>query len=538
MSFIDILRAPDFVAAHTDDARHALQRTADVWGHSDIAVRTPIANGVLSIELAAPQTSVQWVQVRWNAKLPDGLRFLGDHWERSYADMEWRGLVPERVMPWYFLAHDGAQSDGRTHGYGVKTGASSIAFWRADDRGISLFLDVRNGGSGVHLGERVLVAAQVISRQGHDGESPFQAAQEFCRALCDKPLMPSQPVYGGNDWYYAYSNNSHATIVRDSANVASWAPDGDNRPFMVIDDGWQICNRPSNGGPWHEGNRNFPNLPGLAAEMKSLGVRPGIWMRPLLTSERVPQGWRFPTGRPCEDSGDQPLDPSVPEVLEHVRSDIARLAGWGYDLIKHDFSTFDIFGQWGVNMRTQMTNNGWHFADRSKTSAEIVLDLYRAIREAAGDTLIIGCNTIGHLAAGLVELQRTGDDTSGRNWERTRRYGINTLAFRMAQHGTFFAVDADCVGLTNQVPWHFNKQWLDLLARSGTPLFVSASPDAVGNEQRAALQEAFAFAAQDQPIGEPLDWMNSVCPSRWKLRGGTVEFDWFGNEGVFGNAGL
>jgi alpha-galactosidase len=272
--------------------------------------------------------------------------------------------------------------------------------------------------------------------------------------------------------------------------------------------------------------------------MKSLGVRPGIWMRPLLTSERVPQSWRFPSGRPGEDSGDQPLDPSVPEVLEHVRIDIARLAGWGYDLIKHDFSTFDIFGQWGVNMRTQMTNNGWHFADRTKTSAEIVLDLYRAIREAAGSTLVIGCNTIGHLAAGLVELQRTGDDTSGRNWERTRRYGINTLAFRMAQHGTFFAVDADCVGLTNQVPWHFNKQWLDLLARSGTPLFVSASPDAVGEEQRAALQQAFAFATQEQPIGEPLDWMNSVCPSRWKLRDENVEFDWFGDEGVFGNAGL
>jgi alpha-galactosidase len=184
----------------------------------------------------------------------------------------------------------------------------------------------------------------------------------------------------------------------------------------------------------------------------------------------------FSQRSPGEDSGDNPLDPSVPEVLEMVRTDIKRLSGWGFELIKHDFSTFDIFGQWGVNMKESMTRNGWHFADRTRTSAEIVVDLYRAIREAAGDTLIIGCNTIGHLAAGLVELQRTGDDTSGREWERTRRYGINTLAFRMAQHGAFFAVDADCVGLTNDVPWNFNAQWLDLLARSGTPLFVSASP--------------------------------------------------------------
>jgi alpha-galactosidase len=57
-------------------------------------------------------------------------------------------------------------------------------------------------------------------------------------------------------------------------------------------------------------------------------------------------------------------------------------------------------------------------------------------------------------------------------------------------------------------------------------------PDAVGDEQRTALQQAFAFAAQNQPVGEPLDWTSSVCPSRWKLRDETVEFDWFGAEGV------
>jgi alpha-galactosidase len=262
MSFIDIMRTPDLIAVHTDASRHRLDRTGDTWGHADIEVRIPIGDDASRVELAAPQSAVQWIHLRWHAKLTIGLRFLGDHWERSYADMEWRGLVPERVMPWYFLVHDSAQSGGRTHGYGVKTGASSIAFWRADDQGVSLFLDVRNGGSGVQLGSRVLVAAHVIAREGREDESPFQAAQAFCRALCDKPLMPQQPVYGGNDWYYAYSNNSHATIVRDSANVASWAPDGNNRPFMVIDDGWQICNRPSNGGPWHEGNRNFPDLPG------------------------------------------------------------------------------------------------------------------------------------------------------------------------------------------------------------------------------------------------------------------------------------
>src|ERR1035437_4327167 len=106
--------------------------------------------------------------------------------------------------------------------------------------------------------------------------------------------------------------------------------------------------------------------------------------------------------------------------------------------------------------------------DSSKTNAEIILTMYQAIREATGETYIIGCNTISHLSAGMFELNRVGDDTSGNEWERTRKMGVNTLAFRGVQHGTFYAADCDCVGLTTKVPWAKNKQWMELVAKSGT----------------------------------------------------------------------
>ncbi len=187
-------------------------------------------------------------------------------------------------------------------------------------------------------------------------------------------------------------------------------------------------------------------------------------------------------------------------------------------------------------MGGSLTDEGWAFADRSRTTAEIARALYNAIREGAGEhTVIIGCNTIGHLAAGLFELQRTGDDTSGHEWERTRRMGVNTLAFRGTQHEKFFAADADCVGVTTAVPWALNKQWLDLLSRSGTPLFVSAAADAVGSvgsEQRKVLREAFARAAVTQPVAEPLDWLESTTPKRWKLGLETVIYDWYGAKGI------
>ena len=54
--------------------------------------------------------------------------------------------------------------------------------------------------------------------------------------------------------------------------------------------------------------------------------------------------------------------------------------------------------------------------------------------------------------------------------------GVNTLAFRLPQHNRFFTVDADCVPCTPQTPWELNQRFLDLVARSGTALFLSIDP--------------------------------------------------------------
>jgi alpha-galactosidase len=308
--------------------------------------------------------------------------------------------------------------------------------------------------------------------------------------------------------------------------MAELAPAGANRPFMVIDDGWSPTNT---AGPWEHGNAGFPDMAGLAGAMKRRGVRPGIWLRPLATTAEVPQSARL---RPRTGARTATLDPSLPESLDTVRRDIGRMAAWGYELIKHDYTSFDLLGRWGSAMGADLTETGWHFADRSRTTAEIVLDLYRAIRQAAGNSLVIGCNTFGHLAAGLFELQRTGDDTSGREFHRTRRMGVNTLAFRGPQHRTFFDLDADCAPITPQLSWDLAARWLDLLARSGTALFVSPDPAAVNAETKRALRSAFAIAAQSRELAEPVDWMDTSTPGRWRIDGRTVVYDWYGPEGA------
>ena len=517
---LDLGRAPDSVVVQTS-ADRALRLIRDGrWEDGDIVVTTTAVAGALRVQLASPSAPVRRVRLRWNGRLDDVRLILGDAWERGYGDLEWRGFVPDRVMPWYFATFDGQL----THAYGVRTGPAAFCFWQADPQGITLWADVRSGGAGVELGARVLTMCEVVTRPGAPGESAFTAIHAFCRQMCASARMPSQPVYGSNDWYWVYGRNSAESVLTDARNIVELSPAGGNRPFAVIDDGWQ----PDRGkaktgiGTWDKGNEKFPDMPGLAARIRETGARPGIWIRPLLAPASAPDSSRLPRDRAI-------LDPTSAGALEKVAEDVTRIRAWGYELIKHDYTSFDLFGRWGSTMGEALTRDGWTFAaGPSKTTAEVIGELYRTIRRAAGDALVIGCNTVSHLSAGVFDICRIGDDTSGREWARTRKMGVNTLAFRGAQHGAFYVADADCVGVTTVVPWNFNRQWLDLLARSGTMLFVSLAPDALGADQKRDLRAALALASKPQPLGEPLDWQQTAWPSRWRLMGQDARFDWIG----------
>jgi alpha-galactosidase len=137
---------------------------------------------------------------------------------------------------------------------------------------------------------------------------------------------------------------------------------------------------------------------------------------------------------------------------------------------------------------------------------------------------------MGHLSVGLFDASRTGDDVSGKEWERTRRTGLNTLAFRMPQHKIFYSVDADCVALTPDVPWSMSRQWLEVVAKSGSVLLVSPDPRAIGKEQQSALREAFERCIQ-RPSSEPLDWIETRTPHAWRSSVGPDTYNWILEEG-------
>jgi alpha-galactosidase len=520
-SYLEVARNPNFVFAVTASKDTVpLLGSNNLWTYKDVVVEmTEKTNpSEMAIQLTAPKTLITYLHLRWRGRQHVDLRCIGDAWERSYGDLNWQGIVPERVMPWYFLTSDGHY----VHGYGVKTQPSGMCFWQLDEEGVSLWIDLRSGGNAAILGSRTVQLATVVTHQGHAEEGVLVAGQQLCQKMCEAPRLPKSPIFGFNDWNYAYGTNTAEGIVRDADLLASVTRKGKHVPTLVIDDGWQDRKR-------------FPSMAGLAAQIRQRGIEPGLWIRPLrapidAVGPAILSNHRF---APRSGRNDAAYDPTTTEGMEQALLTVRNAAEAGFTFIKHDFSTYDLLGRWGNEMGPAPTIDGWNFQDRSRTNAEIICDLYRAIRKEAGQkTVILGCNTIGHLAAGIFESQRIGDDTSGRAWERTRRMGVNSLSHRISQHRTLSYVDPDCVAFTSGISWANTKQWLDVVASTGTSLFISPAPDSINSETKEALRDAFA-AVVEAKGGYPIDPLSSTVPQEWKLNDGAVRrYNWAGANGA------
>ncbi len=283
--------------------------------------------------------SVTRVALRWTEPLPSGALILGDAWERSYGDLQWRHQQPDRLLPWYFLAHDPAT--GRTTGAGVEVHPNAFA------RGPSTRTASRSGSTSATAAARPSSTAgpckQLPSSRFDDAGTPWQTLDAAVATMSSRlPARPEPaPVVGANNWYYAYGENfDEKAVLTDAATIVELADGHPVKPFSVVDDGWYPGGIAS-GGPWDNGIPGvFDDLSGTAASIREIGARPGLWFRPLLVREADRHARSGPHDKPG-----RALDPSYPEVLDLVRNDLTRFKDWGFELVKHDFSTYDVFGR-------------------------------------------------------------------------------------------------------------------------------------------------------------------------------------------------
>lgn len=462
--FISVLREPDMVCGATDNSPFRFEEEH----RNDVSYT--YKDGVVIVHPSG--SPVRYLKFRWNGDLEEIDKVYGDAWERcdGRASLDWRCVIPHRMLPWYCHIKSGE----RLASYGVKTGPNCFAFWQVDTHGITLFMDLTSGDAGVDLKES-LVACEVVEAF-EEGDS-YAAAKHFAAAMSHKTVLPKEPIFGVNNWYWAYGNISEESVLGETDYLMQMCDGTTHRPYMIIDDGWQLA-RSDNyiGGPWIP-NGKFSDMEKLCSKINAKGAKAGIWFRPLLTQDGV-------------------LDASNPQILEQVEADASRIRGWGFDLIKHDFTTMDIIGDPTFNPGGYMPMKKPSF-DRTRTTAMIIKDLYKAVQKGAGDADVIGCNTISHLTAGIHSVYRVGNDTSGRNFEWTRRNGVNSV-MRLPLNNMFYNVDPDCAAFTEKVDPQLNLDFLEMCAITGMTTLASVTPGILSAEEMKRINEIYKIADQNE----------------------------------------
>jgi alpha-galactosidase len=249
------------------------------------------------------------------------------------------------------------------------------------------------------------------------------------------------------------------------------------------------------------------------------GAIPGIWFRPLSTNKVENEQMRSPYQFDAKDG--VIIDPSHPESLQLIYNDVRRIRSWGFELIKFDFSSFDIISRIGLK------DGDPPFYDRTKTTCSIIKNFYKTISAASGGGEQLGCNTINHLAAGILSAQRTGHDTSGRVYEITRAAACAAM-IRLPQNNTFFSADPDCAAFTARVPIEANLDFLELCALSSVTTLASVTPGIMKGDDLKTIRRIYEIASLGGKDARPTDWLGRNAACKYLCNDGQAfEIDWY-----------
>ena len=524
---LSLLRQPDAAYGATEQSAFRFEENLT----NDVKYEYVVEGNSAKVIVYPSGSPVKYLKLRFCGDLQNVEKVFGDQWERvghgaQFSYLEWKAVMPFRPLPWF--CH--IISDKKVDSYGVKTGADAFVFFQVDYDGITLFINLCNGNDGTDL-QQPLVACEVVQREGAEGEDPYLAAQAFAKQMCEKPVLPKQPIFGVNNWYWAYGNISHESVMKETDYLMRVTRGCKHRPYIIIDDGWQKyrddpVSYPNPGAPW-VGNSRFPDLKHTVDCIHEKGANAGIWFRPLLSLDPIPVA----EAQLCEMNKAYVLDPSHPYTLEYVEKVVHTFTQeWGFDLVKHDFTVIDTTGHYNFSadyFDHILCKPDRKFFDKTKTTATILKNLYKAIQKGAGDKEIIACSTIGHLTAGIHSIYRTGADTSGRCFEWTRRDGGNSL-MRLPLNKSFYLCDPDCAAFTDKVKFEPNLDFMEMCALTGQAVLASITPDLLTEEQIEKVNAIFRLADEGKGDYRIVGFDKTSCPERFVSADGKTEkrFRW------------
>ncbi len=325
-------------------------------------------------------------------------------------------------------------------------------------------------------------------------------AVEAWLALAGVTRMPGPALVGYSSWYRHYTDISEKCLLHDLVGVSRALGQHDlgaAQATFQVDDGYTKV------GDWLAPDASkFPHgMAPVAAEIRSRGLLPGIWLAPFLCeresklfSEHPSWLLRDEAGQPVATgghwSGGVALDTLNPEVRDYVRRSLsAATREWGFRLLKLDF----------LYAACMLAHGG---LNRGELMADALDLIWESVPEG---TLVDLCGVPIASALGRGQYCRIGCDV-GLDWDdqpwmrlmhRERVSTRNSLANtrgRAHLDGRAWRNDPDVFFLRGDVRLT-ERQRHDLLeadASLGGVFFTSDDMDAWGPTERAAYATALA----------------------------------------------
>ncbi|MBI5471674.1 MAG: alpha-galactosidase [Ignavibacteriae bacterium] len=455
------------------------------------------------------------------------IKLLTDSWERCYGDAGIRSLsvdAPVRSAWDVHLFDTRNRTNCNLSYFQIPSGKLSFHLKRQSNgeaADLTVRSDTHAGTHGVALGPNETFSAGEIMIRFTDG-SVFDALESYAELIATRNNIPRPALLpvGWVDWYFAKGLTTEKDILENLDFLARELKDF-GLEYVQLDSGWQLgietSPPPHNviaGGPWIP-NSKFPHgMQWYAEQIKERGLKPGIWVRPFqmvdgATERREHPGWFNKKGQ---------MDFSNPEVLERVRTLFRQLVNdWGYEYIKYDFPSYDLFDAWGPSL----FESHWAHADpqtQTITGIQVYRNALEAIRTSAPNTPLLACNSVMPSTLGLANVFRIGDDVG--DWNRTFTYGVRSVGARYYTNGVYWTNDPDCLLVREPFTIDQARMWASLVVLSGGVVFISERLHELPPERLDIIKKAmpvYRNPGKGYAFGRPMDLLENDPPEVWNL---------------------
>jgi alpha-galactosidase len=278
-------------------------------------------------------------------------------------------------------------------------------------------------------------------------ESPVEGLLEEYADLAaaeNAARVPARNPVGWSSWYHYFTNLKWEDVEKN----LRLAREGFPFDVFQVDDGFE-----KDIGDWLTTKDSFRPLPELARLISRQGFRAGIWTAPFSAAEtselfQAHADWMVQeAGAPKEcyrNWGKKiyALDTTRPDVKEWLGQIFSSLRRMGFSYFKVDFL-------FAAAMPGERAEGG--------TPVQAYREGMKTIRQAVGDSFILGCGAPLLPSAGFVDGMRIGEDTAP-YWDAKRGafqgpnayYALKNSIMRSFLHGRLWLNDADCLLLRSQ----------------------------------------------------------------------------------------